>query len=293
MGKEYKKRLGDRSEGRRLRTLSPYLGMTSFIMPNRCDACNSFEERVEISRAEKFILEQRKNGYKGMGMLHIFIAAYIRAMSQRPGLNRFVSGQRVYARDDIEVVMTVKKELTLNAEETSIKVKFDPADTVFDVYEKYQAAVDEVKAENSSNGTDKAAAILMKMPSLLLKFVVWVIKILDYFGLLPKALIKISPFHGSLVITDLGSIGIGPIYHHIYNFGNLPMIVAMGKKYQVNELGDDGSIIKHRYIDYKLTCDERIADGQYYASAFKFFKDGILHPEKLTVPPEKIVEDID
>lgn len=293
MKKEKKRRLTDRKEGRRIRTMSPYLAVTSFLMPVRSDACNSYEDRVEISRAEKFLLEQRRAGYKNMGMLHLFVAAYVRAMSQRPGLNRFVAGQRVYARDGIIVVMTVKKELKLNAEETSIKVRFEPTDTVFEVYEKYQAAIDAVKQSGSSNGTDKVAAALMKLPSLLLKFVCFLLRLLDYFDLLPMALLNVSPFHGSMVITDLGSIGIGPIYHHIYNFGNLPMIVAMGKKYRVNELADDGSVIKRKYIDYKLVCDERIADGQYYSSGFKFFKDYVTHPEKLVEPPERVVEDID
>ena len=118
MADKTRKRLGDRKEGRRLRTISPIIGFTPYIMRDRSDACNSFEGSVDITETDRWLREQRRAGWKGLGMLHMFIAAYIRVVSHMPGLNRFVAGQRVYARNDITVNMMVKRSVDLESEET-------------------------------------------------------------------------------------------------------------------------------------------------------------------------------
>ena len=291
MADKTRKRLGDRKEGRRLRTISPIIGFMPYIMRDRSDACNSFEGSVDITETDRWLREQRRAGWKGLGMLHMFIAAYIRVVSHMPGLNRFVAGQRVYARNDITVNMMVKRSVDLESEETVAKVVFEPTDTVYDVYRKMNEAVEEIRASDDS-GTEKAAGVLMKIPRLILKFAVWIIKILDYFDLLPMSLLRVSPFHGSMIVTDLGSLGIPPIYHHLYNFGNLPVFLAFGAKRRVVELDRHGQPVEHKYVDYKIVCDERIVDGAYYAAAFKHLKYFLKNPSELEHAPDKVLDDI-
>ena len=288
----YKRRFGDRKEGRLLRSLSPFYKFIPYIMAKKNDACNQFEDSVEITEVERWLREKRQAGWKGMGMLHLFIAAYVRTLSHCPGLNRFVSGQKIYARNNIEVVLAVKRAMTADAEETTIKVVFEPTDTVFDVYRKLNEKVDEIKANDGENNTEQVAGVLSKLPGLLLKFALWFINLLDYFGLLPMSLLDASPFHGSMIITDLGSIGIPPIYHHLYNFGNLPLFIAFGAKRRAYELDKTGTPVERKYVDYKVTMDERTIDGVSYATAFKYLKYYMKNPTALEIPPEKVEEDV-
>ena len=130
------------------------------------------------------------------------------------------------------------------------------------------------------------------MPRLLLKFVVWFLKTLDYFGLLPTFLTDLSPFHGTVIFTSMGSLGIPPIYHHLYNFGNLPMFIAFGAKRKAVELDREGKPVERKYIDFMAVMDERVCDGYYYASSFKYMKMFMHNPALLEVPPEKVVEDL-
>ena len=116
---------------------------------------------------------------------------------------------------------------------------------------------------------------------------------LGYFGLLPKFLLELSPFHGSLFFTSMGSLGIKPIYHHLYDFGNLPVFGAFGCKRRALEIQEDGSVVQKKYIDIKFVLDERIVDGYYYATFFKHYRSILRHPELLDVPPTEIVNDID
>ena len=288
-----KRRFGDRAEGRRLRSLDPLYNFIPFIMVQKNDACNQFADSVEITETDRWLRAKRKEGYKGLGYLHLFIASYVRAASQRPCVNRFIAGRRIFARNNIEVVLTVRRGMSSDAGETTIKVIFDPSDTVFDVYRKMEEKINEIKDSEEDNNTEAVARALTKLPRFILSFAIWILKIMDYFGLIPMSLLNASPFHGSMIITDLGSIGIGPIYHHLYNFGTLPVFVAFGAKRKVTELEADGTPVQRKYIDYKVNTDERICDGYDYAMAFKYFKKYLKHPEELETPPEQVVEDID
>ena len=292
--KKRRRRFGDRKEGRKIRTIDPLTKFMPYIMSKRSDALNYFADRLDITQAEKICREQVKKGNKNFTLLHVILAAYVRTVSQRPALNRFISGQKVYSRNTIEVVMTIKKKMSLDGEETCIKVCFEPTDTLDDVYRKFNEVVEEnVKESEDKSSFEKVNKILAFIPGLLCRWTVKFLNFLDYFGLLPKFLLKVSPFHGSMIITSMGSLGVKPVYHHIYDFGNLPLFISYGAKQSVNKIDDDGNVKKERYIDIKLVMDERICDGYYYASCFKMLKRNFENPEALFQPPEKVVEDID
>ena len=282
-----------RKEGRRIKGGIPMDAVSPFIMVNRSGASNSFSATVDVAKCEELIRQKRAEGMKAFGMIHIFMAAYVRVVSQLPGINRFIRGQRVYARNGIEICMAIKKELKLNAPETVIKLYATPEDTAVDIYEQLSRELETNKEIGDHNSMDSFARLLVALPSILLKFVVWFLKFLDYFGLLPRFLTKLSPFHGSMFITNMGSLGMPPIFHHLYDFGNLPLFIAMGAKRTEYVLNQDGAVESHRVIDFNIMCDERICDGHYYASAFKKLKRYLENPEQLFTAPDTVVEDID
>ena len=288
-----KRRFGDRKDGRRIRSLDPYNALTPFIMKTRTGSSNYLSETVEITEIDRFLREKRVGGCPGIGMLHLFIAAYIRTVSQYPGINRFISGQRIFARNNIEFVMTVKKALSINSGETSIKVAFNPGDTINDVYKKLEIDIQKVKADVETSSTDKAAGAFMKLPRIILMATIRIVEIMDYFGLLPRSLVAASPFHGSIVITDMGSIGLPAIHHHLYNFGNVPVFIAFGTKYKRWEMNGKGAVEEKKYVDLKLVLDERVCDGFYFSQAYKTLKSLLKNPHALEVPPETVVEDFD
>lgn len=279
-------------EGRRIRGGIPMDAISPFIMASRLGAANSFFASADISKCEELIRQKRKEGMHGLGMMHIFMAAYVRAVSQRPGINRFIRGQRVYARNDIQICMTIKKELRLNAPETVIKISAVPEHTLTDIYDALSKEIAQGKQEGDQNGMDNVARFLIKLPRVFLKFAVGTLRFLDYFSLLPTVLTSLSPFHGSMFISNLGSLGIPPVFHHLYNFGNLPVFITMGAKRTEYVLNSKGEPEKRRLIDFTFTCDDRICDGHYYASAFKLFKKLIENPEQLFSPPKSVIQDI-
>ncbi|MBQ9115461.1 MAG: hypothetical protein IJY04_00390, partial [Clostridia bacterium] len=183
-----KRRLGDRFNGRKLRTLPPMMYAVPFIMKERSDAQNFFNSRVDMDIVEGF-LRQCKNGederLKGLGFMHLLVAAYVRTVSQKPGINRFVAGQRIYSRTEITLSMVVKKSMDLNAQESTIKVKFEPTDTITDVFAKMEEKISIAKSAGDTNSFDRLTRKLFGLPRFIFRGFIGFIKWLDYNGIMP------------------------------------------------------------------------------------------------------------
>lgn len=281
-------------EGRRVKTLPPMSYVMPYIMKTRNTSMNYIKDAIDIEKAEAYIRKKRQEGLSSFGMLHIFLAVYARTVSQKPGINRFIRGQKIYTRDHIEVMMTIKKEMTLESPDTCIKFYMSPGDTADTIYHSFNKLVEENKAKsgNGESSFDSTARILTYIPGIMLRFTVGFLRFIDYFGLLPRFLTHISPFHASLAITSMGSLGIPPIYHHLYDFGNIPVFISYGAKRRENELDKNGQPVTRRYIDIAVVTDERVCDGFYFASALKYMRTLFNNPELLDTPPETIIKDI-
>ena len=293
LSQKEKKRLKkkEKKEGRRIRSLEPMGQLTPFLMKKRNDACNFFEADFDTEAADIYITQKRKEGLKSFSMMHLLIAAYVRTVAEYPGVNRFIRGQRIYTRRNVEVALTIKKEMTLESPDTVVKVVYEPDATMEEVYEKLNAEIEGYR--NAPGGDfDNVAGVLSYVPGILLKGIIGLLRGLDYFNLMPKFLHKVSPFHCSMFITSMGSLGIPPIYHHLYNFGSCPQFLAFGAKKREYKVRPDGSVYKDTTVGFTFAMDERICDGFYYASALKLYKAILKDPWQLDAPPAEVIEDI-
>lgn len=279
-------------EGRRVKTIPPMSVFMPYVMKDRNDACNFISDSIDITAIEDYVFKKRAEGCKNFGIMHVIIAAYVRTVAEKPGVNRFIRGQRVWARNNIEVMLTIKKEMKLNSPDTVIKIFPEPTDTATDIYNRINELVLENKKEGESD-FDKTAKALTSIPGLLIRALVGILNFLDYFGLLPRFLTKVSPFHGSFFITSMGSLGIPPIYHHIYNFGNVPLFTSFGAKRTEYYIDKDGATKERKMVDLKIVTDERICDGYYYAAFLKAMRFYLKNPDKLDNPPKEVIPDID
>ena len=288
-----KKKLGDRRDGRRITTMPAMSYLEPFLMSTRADSQNHFEDVIDITNVERYLDQKHKEGYTDMTLLHVILAAYVRVVSERPSVNRFIAGQRIFAAKNVECVMTVKKKMSLESEDTVIKIKFDPRDNIYNIYKKFQLTLKDAVANESETSFDSISKLLGKIPRFILRGLIKILYSLDYVGLLPEALRNISPFHGSMIITSMGSLGIPAIYHHLYDFGTLPIFISYGSIFAGDAVKRDGTKERHHFVTLKVVTDERICDGYYYASAFKRIKRYLLRPELLDDFAESVKEDID
>lgn len=274
-------------EFRRVKTISPMSAVIPFIMVNRTGSQNFISDSVDIEKVEKYIKEKQTQGMQNISMMHVMIAAYIRLVSQRPALNRFIRGQRVWTRKNVEVSLTIKKEMSLDSPDTVVKITLPPSATLEDVYTALNNEIVSYRA-NPGGDFDDTARAFTRLPGLIFKFAVASLRFLDYFGLMPKAIAKVSPFHCSYFITSMGSLGIPPIYHHLYDFGSCPVFFSFGAKRRAYEIDNTGLVRRRQYMDFTFVLDERICDGYYYAFALKLLKNILKNPWQLDEVPTVI-----
>jgi len=285
-----KRRFGDRKDGYRLRKADPFFRVIPYIMKERSDAQVFFEDRVYLEETDKLIRLLRSEGH-AVGFLHIVIASMVRTISQRPKINRFVAGRRTYARKDISFSIAIKKDMADDTEETTVKINFEPTDTIYDVIDKINVEVDKNKNIEIVNDTDKAAKILTILPGFLLNWSLNLVRFLDFYGKLPKFLTKLSPFHASVFLTDLGSLGIKGVYHHIYNLGTNTIFIAFGIKTKEQYIDENNKVTIKKSMDLKVVVDERVVDGYYFAKSIKLAKRIMANPSQLLTPPAEVIID--
>jgi len=281
---------GRRSDGRILKTLPPEFKLIPSIMKERTDAHVYFNDDIKLEPINEYISKKQKEGIR-FSTMEVIIAAIVRTIATRPQLNRFIMNGRTYARNHICISLSIKKGMTDEAPETTVKFYFKGTENIFEIHDEIEKIITENKKSDTNDETAKTARFIAFIPTPVVRFVISLIKWLDKKGYLPKFLIKVSPFHTSCFITNVGSIGLDSIYHHLYNFGTTSMFFAIGKKKTSYDFEDD-NINAEKVINLAFVGDERICDGFYFANSFRTLSRILSHPEILENNLDKIVQDI-
>ncbi len=274
-----------RKDGKRFKGTDMMYTIVPYIMDKRCDACNSITVYMPYEPMHEYIIKKRAEGVK-LSHLALVIAAYVRTAAKYPAINRFVVNRKIYSRNELIVAMVVQR--SVGAESTMGKLSFNLTDTVFDVNDKINKYIEDNRQEDS-NKTDALMRKLMKF-AFLLGPVVGILKWGDKHGLLPKAILAASPFHASMVISNLASIRTNHIFHHIYDFGTVGQIITIGNS-ENRPVYKDDEIKLQKTMPLGVVCDERIASGGYYARCFHEMEKLLKNPELMEVPPEVVNTD--
>ena len=237
---------GLRSDGRKIKSLDPLFRVIPHVMKERSDAHVYFSQEIPIKTLDEYIARKDAEGIK-MSYMNIIYAALVRMLAEKPALNRFIMDGRTYARHGIHISLAIKKGMTEESQETTIKLPFTGSENIFEVKEKLDSTILQNKDKDVQNDTDKLVKFLSLIPDWLYKLIVNILMYLDKHGMMPKFIIKLSPFHTSAFLTNVGSLGIDAIYHHLYNFGTTGVFLAMGKK-KKSYIYEDADIVQEKTI---------------------------------------------
>ncbi len=270
---------GKRADGKVIKGVDIFFKIIPHIMDKRSDSQVFFRSDVELNALDEYINKKEAEGIR-ITYMDIIYSALVRLIAERPALNRFVINGRVYSRNDIFLSLVIKKNMTDEAAETVVKLKFTGNENIFEIKDKLQNCILENKSNNTVNNTDKVARIFNFVPNWMLKISIGILKCMDKHGIMPKSIIEASPFHTSAFLTNVGSIGLDYIYHHLYNFGTTGLFISMGKKKKRYVYRED-DIVEEKCISLGIVADERICDGFYFASSLKIFAKYLKKPELL------------
>ena len=278
---------GRRPDGRRVKGIDPVMRITPYVMPMRCDAQVLLKHRADMEVLSRYIRRQKAEKNQQLSYMQIIVAAYVRAISRNPEVNRFIMNKQLFARNNCSAAFTIlKNPADADEGEAVVKIKFDLTDTVYDVRDRMTAAVKANRGDQQAGFVDKLLNFLFALPGLA-TVIVALVRLLDRYGLAPGILMDELPFYVGMYITNTASIGLHEVNHHLYNWGNVGLFLGMGVTEKVAVV-EDGETRMKRYLPIGITADERVCSGAHYARFFADVRNYLDHPELLEVPPETV-----
>ncbi|MBP3818969.1 MAG: 2-oxo acid dehydrogenase subunit E2 [Butyrivibrio sp.] len=273
-----KRRIGDRSDGTQIRDIDAMHYVMPLMYPNRCDNEAYMKISVDITKTEDYIKKyNEEHPDNRIAIFDIIIAAMLKTLRLRPQMNRFIANQTMYQRNCITAAFTVKKEFRDDGDETLARIVAEDTDNLESISFKVREQIAKCKVEDDES-TD-AMNFIKRLPA---KHVIGAVaRYLDRHGWMPKSVIATDPYQCSVVLTNLGSLGMDIGYHHLMNWGTNSIFVIVGTKKFKPFYDKDGNVTMKRVIDLAVTLDERISDGFYYGRSLRLVQKLIENPELL------------
>lgn len=286
MSEKRKRKWGDRKDARWVRDTPGLQSIMAHLMPNRTDCEVYLQDTIDVTELMAYLEEKNAQHpeYKTT-LFHCFVAVLARMVRERPLMNRYIQGRRTYERYEVSLSFVCKRRFTDHAEEALMFLVPKDTDTIDEISRKIIGDVMETrKSEHSTGGVDAILDALAKLPRPLLMFVIYIIRLMDFWGVSPDFLTDGDPNCSTVFFSNLGSIKCPSVYHHLNNYGTNSIMITIGTLRKEQRLMPDGSSQVRDVVDIGATLDERIADGFYFARSLKLVKHICDHPELLERP---------
>ena len=281
-----RRRWGDRRDGTLIRDIDAMHYVMPLMYPNRCDNEAFMTLHINLDKTEEYLKKRaQEHPGEGLAIFEIIIAAILKTIWLRPQMNRFIANKNMYQRNEVTAAFTVKKTFSDEGDETLARVVAEKGDTLESINRKVHEQIQLCKT--GTDASTDAMNIIKKIPGK--KLIGVIARFLDRHGWMPQSVIATDPYQCSVVLSNLGSIGMNIGYHHLMNWGTTSIFVVIGKKKRKPHYDAEGNVTMRKELTISATIDERISDGFYYARTLRLVKKLVENPELLELPIEQEV----
>ncbi len=287
-----RKPIFSRSDGVYLKKIDPFMRFFPYIMKGRNESAVYFKQQIDVTALKEYInkknheIAETDNDLGKSTIFHAVLTAMAKTAVERPQVNRFIIGRRVYQRNQLTVAFVIKSEFRDDANEEIAIMKFEQEENLQSISVKLAKEIRRIRDISREQNKKRAGAVnwfnyLMSIPRIILRGVVRFLGWLDYHGWLPKFVIEADPMHTSVFVSNLGSLKIDAPFHHLYEWGTTSIFMTLGVTQKIPMVMWDGTVQVRDVMNVAYTVDERITDGYYYAKTINRFKFFLEHPEEL------------
>lgn len=261
--------------------------MMPFLMRGRNEAAVYFEQILDVTRTQAWLDAHAAAGGGHATVFHVVLHALAGVLHERPRLNRFAVGRRLYDRRGVHLSFAAKKRMADDAPLATVKREFPAGERFADMIAALGGAVDDARSDRPSS-VDRELDVLLRLPGPLLDAAVGLLHRLDAWGLAPRALTDTDPMYASAFVANLGSIGIDAAYHHLYEHGTCPLFVAVGRIQPRPLIDGAGAVVVRPTLAIRYTYDERIEDGLYCARGLELIQRRVEDPAAWLGAPDAV-----
>jgi hypothetical protein len=271
-----------RPDGTRVRDVPPMRAIMPYLMRGRNESAVYHETRYDVGRARAWLKAWNRAHPQRATLFHLFAWGCARALHERPELNRFVSGGRLYQRNEVAFSFAVKPEFKDGAALVAVKLRVPPGEPFEAFVPRMTAAIEE--ARTTPRAVDKEVALVMHLPGPLVRLGVALVRLLDAWNLLPGFFMVNDPMYASLFLANLGSAGVSDAYHHLYEYGTVSIFGALSAPLRVPTV-EEGVLSSREALGVRWTFDERIHDAFYAARSLRVVQRIVEDPERFVAAP--------
>ena len=284
-----KKKFGDRRDARKIKM--PAMMRLLTYLTSRESADVFINRKVDVTNLVNYMQEKKKEN-SDLTYFHAFSIAIAKVIYNRPKLNRYIINHKCFERNDVILTFTAKVDYSDDAKEVMSLIKVDEKDNIFTISQKIKKKVDSFRKDKKQNSSDDSLDFLNKFPNWMLKFIIAPIaKFMDRHDLLPNSLNNDLIYNSTVILSNLGSIKCGAIYHHLTNFGTNGILITIGNIHKEPVVMDNGKIEVRDIVEFGINLDERIADGVYFSKAVNLLDYILRNPKTLEDDANERIEE--
>ena len=269
-----------RYDARRIQLSTDLNALFPYMMKGRNDSIVYYPLKTDVENLLLYI-EEKKGTDQEITFFQAVLLALVKVMREFPEINRYIKGRRLYERYDVSLGFIAKRELSVEGSETNVSLYIKNDVSRDEILQKIRGEI-KVAKSGAEKEDDKIISILMRMPRLILRFVVKMLDVYDFYIDTPKFMrYGVDPLRCSAYVANLGSVGIDAPYHHLFEWGTCSMFMAIGIIKNEPVINENCEITMRRMVEFKVSLDERISDGYYFARALDRFKEYFANPQLL------------
>ncbi len=270
----------NRKDSTRVKNIDGMHGLITHIKPLRADSDVYINQKIDVTNLVEYYENLKKNDKDNKTTyFHMFCTALGKTVYNRPLLNRFIINKRFYDRNDVKISFVAKREFTDDSEENFSVITIKENDNLDTLRKKISGEVKNIRSSKLNNA-DKFMDTIGRLPKFLKSIIIGMVKFADNHDLIPESLTKDSIYHSTILVSNLGSIKCGAIYHNLTDFGTNSILITIGE-IKDEPVVIDGKVVIRKMCEFGTNLDERIADGFYFIKSLKVFEHIIQNPELL------------
>ena len=277
------KKIGNRKDARLCSDITGMSQICIDLKPKRSLSELFINKKIDVTSLVEYINKHKENGddVNRLTYFHAFMTAVGKTIYNRPLLNRFVANRHVYEHNNISISFVMKIEFNDKSEEIMVIIPIEEEDNIFTIGKKISDKVNKIRSkEDSGSGANNAIQILGKLPNLIRVPIVGLFKLFDKYGILPASLVEDNIYYSSMLVSNIGVLKCGGIYHNVTDFGTCSGIITMGEiKEEIVKINNKNE--KKYFCEFGVTIDERIADGFYMIKSIHLIEHLLNNPKLL------------
>lgn len=239
---------------------------------------------MDATEALRYLERRRAEGVR-LSVTHLVVkgtALILRDVV--PELNQTVRRGRLYQRSTIDIFLSVA--LRRGREISGIKIERVDTKSLEEIAREIKDVALRMRRGDETLGVVRTQKLLQAVPFPLLRPALYLLRLLVIdLGLNLSPLVPDDPF-GSLLVTEVGSYGLGVAYPALLPLSGASCIIAIGRISQ-RPVVRGGKVVARPVLPLSATFDHRVADAYHAGALVRAARRLLEHPELLDDPPEE------